>query len=121
MYSILIADRDPASRNALQLILSQKMGISHFQEAGDVDTLIRLLADNPPDILLLDWRIYGAPAPEICRLLRKAYPNLKIALLSVDANDVISANDCGAVFIHKGAPPDEVVAVLNSLLKDQSK
>lgn len=118
MKSILIADPDSASRRALALLLTRKLGITEYCEAADVDTLIRLLVDDPPDILLLDWRMYGAPAPETCRLLRKAYPGMKIVLLSVDANDGMSAQECGAVFIHKGASPDELVALLESIIKD---
>ena len=117
MQSILIADPDSASRKALTLLLTRKLGITNYCEAGDVDTLIRLLVDEPPDILLLDWRLYGAPAPETCRLLRKAYPSMKIVLLSVDANDSLMAQECGAEFIHKGASPDELVSVLESMLK----
>ncbi len=53
-------------------------------EVDSVETLIRALADTPPDLVLLDWRLYGSPAPETCRLLQRAYPCLKIVLLSVD-------------------------------------
>jgi len=76
-----------------------------------VEPHIRLLADTPPD--LLEWRLYGSPAPETCRLLQKAYPCLKIILLNVDANDA------GAAFIHKGTSPDELVATLAQLLRKE--
>jgi len=85
----------------------------------DVETLIRSLADTPPDLLLLDWRLYGSPATETCRLLQKAYPRLKIVLLSVDANDAIAAKEAGADFIHKGASPDELIATLTPLLRKE--
>jgi two-component system nitrate/nitrite response regulator NarL len=117
MCSILIADPDSASRKALALLITRKLGITIYCEAGDVDTLIRLLVDDPPDILLLDWKMYGAPAPETCRLLRKAYPSMKIVLLSVDADDSLVAQECGAAFIHKGASPDKMVSMLESMLK----
>jgi two-component system, NarL family, nitrate/nitrite response regulator NarL len=118
MKSILIADPDSASRKALALLLTRKLGITEYCEAGDMDTLIRLLVADPPDILLLDWRMYGAPALETCRLLRKAYPGMKIVLLSVDADDGLSAQECGAIFMHKGASPDEFVFALESLIKE---
>lgn len=119
MHSILIADPDSSSRKALVLLLTRKFGIECLCEAGDVDTLIRLLVDAPPDILLLDWRMYGAPAPETCRLFLKAYPGMKIVLLSIDSDDGLSAQESGALFIHKGASPDVVVAALESMLKDE--
>jgi len=117
MIRILIADPDPATRKALALLLRRKLGSNGVVEVQDVETLIRALDKTPPDLLLLDWRLYGSPAPETCRLLRKAYPHLKIVLLSVDARDAVAAKEAGALFIHKGAAPDELIATLTPLLR----
>jgi DNA-binding NarL/FixJ family response regulator len=117
MIPILIADPDSATRKALTLLLRRKLGMNRIIEVKDVETLIRALADTPPELLLLDWRLYGSPAPDTCRLLQKAYPQLKIIILSVDANDETAAKDAGAGFIHKGASPDELIATLTPLLR----
>ncbi|HEX2998492.1 MAG TPA: response regulator, partial [Anaerolineales bacterium] len=61
MLNILIADPDPATRKALALLLRRKLGIEDIVEVDDVETLIRTLASEPPDLLLLDWRLYGSP------------------------------------------------------------
>jgi len=119
MIHILIADPDSATRKALILLMQRKLGTYSIIEVKDVETLIRSLADTPPDLLMLDWRLYGSPATETCRLLRKAYPHLKIVLLSVDANDVTAAKEAGADFIHKGASPDELIATLTTLLRKE--
>ena len=119
MNHILIADPDAATRKALSLLLQRKLGTNCIYEVNDVETLIRTLADTPPDLLLLDWRLYGSPAPETCRLLRKAYPSMKIALLSVDAGDAAAAKEAGADFIHKGAWPDDLLATLAPLLRKE--
>ena len=120
MIRILIADPDSASRKALALLLRRKLGTNGVVEIQDVETLIRALADTPPDLLLLDWRLYGSPAPETCRLLQKVYPHLKVVVLSVDAGDEAAAREVGADFIHKGAAPDELIATLTSLLHSDS-
>jgi DNA-binding NarL/FixJ family response regulator len=117
MIRILIADPDPATRKALTLLLRRRMGTNGIVEVSDVETLIRTLADGPPDLLLLDWRLYGSPATDTCRLLQKAYPHLKIVLLSVNADDEAAAKEAGADFIHKGASPDELIATLTLLLR----
>ena len=117
MIHILIADPDSATRKALAFLLQHKLGSYSIIEVQDVETLIRSLADSSPDLLLLDWRLYGSPAPETCRLLQKAYPHLKIVLLSVDANNAIAAKEAGALFIYKGAAPDELIATLTPLLQ----
>jgi two-component system invasion response regulator UvrY len=116
MIRILIADPDAATRKALALLLRRKLGTDGVLEAQDLESLIRTLADTPPDLLLLDWRLYGSPAPETCRLLQKAYPALKIVLLSVDSQDALAAREAGAIFVHKGAPPDELIETLRPLL-----
>ncbi|MCL4275926.1 MAG: response regulator transcription factor [Anaerolineales bacterium] len=121
MIRILIADPDSATRKALKLLLRRKLGTNGIVEVGDVETLIRSLADAPPDLLLLDWRLYGSPAPETCRLLQRAYPRLKIVLLSVNADDEAAAKQAGADFIHKGASPDELIATLKPLLHKDNK
>jgi two-component system, NarL family, nitrate/nitrite response regulator NarL len=117
MIRILIADPDSASRKALALLLRRKLDLKSILEVQDVETLIRALADTPPDLLLLDWRLYGSPAPDTCRLLQKAYPHLKIIILSLDASDEAAAKDAGADFVYKGASPDELIATLTPLLR----
>jgi len=119
MIRILIADPDSATRKALILLMQRKLGTNWISEVKDVETLIRSLADTPPDLLMLDWRLYGSPPTETCRLLRKAYPELRIILLSVDANDATAAKQAGADFIHKGASPDELIATLTPLLRKE--
>ena len=116
MLKILIADPDSASRKALALLISRRLGISEAQQAEDSDALIRSLSADPPDILLLDWSLYGAPVLETCQLLRRAYPELIIVLLSVDSQDSQAACSVGATFIHKGARPEEVITVLEEAI-----
>lgn len=120
MIRIIIADPDSAARKALTLLLRRKLGTNGILEVDGVEALIRALADTPPDLLLLDWRLYGSPAPETCRLLQRAYPHLKIILLSVDADDAEAAREAGAAFVHKGACPDELIATLMPLLRKKS-
>lgn len=116
MPKILIADPDAASRKALTLLISRRLGILDAQEAGDSEALICSLSEEPPDILLLDWRLHGAPVLETCRLILKAYPGLKIILLSMDAQNSKAAQSVGATFIHKGAGAEGVIEALRQTL-----
>lgn len=120
MIRICIADPDPVTRNAIILLLRRRLDTDGITEVGDVESLIRHLADTPPDLLLLDWRLYGSPAPETCILLQKAYPKLTIILLSADAGDAEAAKRAGAIFVYKGAPPDDLIATLKPLFRTES-
>ena len=121
MIRIIIADPDSATRKALTLLLRRKLATDGIIEVDSVETLIRALADTDPELLLLDWRLYGSPAPETCRLLQRAYPQLKIILLSVDAGDASAAKEAGAAFVHKGASPDDLIATLTPLLRKENE
>lgn len=117
MTRIIIADSDAASRKALALLLFRRLEVQEIEEAWDMESFIRALAAAHCDLLLLDWHLQGAPAPQTCQLLFKAFPALKIVLLSVDAEDDNDTRIAGAAFIHKGASPETVVATLKPLLK----
>jgi DNA-binding NarL/FixJ family response regulator len=116
MIHILVADPDSSTRKALISLLQRKLGSTAIIEVGNIESLIRELAGKPPDLLVLDWGLHGSPAPEICKLVLKGHPHLKIILLSVDANHAAAAKEAGAIFVHKGASPDELIAMLQPLL-----
>jgi len=116
---ILIADPDPSSRRAFDLLLKRKLKICEIIEAEDMETLFQRLADTPPDLLLLDWKLDYAPAVETSILLRKAYPEIKIILLSVNPSDAGLAQANGAEFVHKGSSPDQLLSVLENLFPNQ--
>lgn len=118
MTRILITDPDQAFRKALILLLSHKLGIHEICEASDVGSLIKNLVDNPPDILFLNWSLYGTSGPVTSQLLRKSHPDLKIILLSVNPDDAVEAKAAGAMFLRKGAPAEEIVACLDRLLRE---
>ena len=116
MIQILIADADPAARKALSLLLLRRLCMQDVYEVADVESLIRTLANTPPQFLLLDWKLYGSPPLETCHLLQMAFPHMKIILLSLDASDGVMATNAGIDFIHKGAAPEAIIAKLTSLL-----
>jgi DNA-binding NarL/FixJ family response regulator len=113
MTHILIAEPNSATGKALSLFLQRKISSVITTEVRDVESLIRSVADTPPDILILNWNFHGSPTSELSHLLRKAYPALKIILMSPDADHRIAANALGIDFVHMGARPDELLAILH--------
>jgi DNA-binding NarL/FixJ family response regulator len=116
MTRILIADPDPASRKALALLLTRKLGVEIIIEATEAESLSALIKATLPDVLLLDDNLPGLNYPVACPLLQKAFPKLKIALLSLDETARYTAASCGIEFIHKGDCMDETIARLQALL-----
>lgn len=120
MIHILVADPDSTTRKALTSLLQHKLKQDKIMEAGDIESLIRILVNTPIRLLVLDWRLQGAPMPETFKLLQIAYPNLKIILLSVDSNHAIEAKQAGVIFVYKGASPDELITVLKPILDEKT-
>jgi two-component system, NarL family, invasion response regulator UvrY len=116
MRRILIADPDPVFRKALAMLISRRLDIPYIDEAADAGTLIQKLADTHPDLLLLNWTIHGVPGLETCVLVRNTYPNLKVALLSLNPEDASAAIAVGAEFVCKCDSPEETLATLKSII-----
>ena len=119
MIRVLIADPDATARKALARLLEHRLGLTCIAEAGEIETLIKSLADFPPDVLFLDWGLHGLPAPEFSRLIHKAYADLRVVLLSLDEKDEELAEAAGATFVHKGACLDELIKTLRPLLTEE--
>ena len=115
MTRILIADSDPRTRQALALLLERKLGIHSIVEAWDRASLEHQLAMSALDLILLDCYLPGLPTPEIASLLGCS-AGARLALMSVNADDVATAQMLNAAFIYKGALPEEVLATLNTLI-----
>jgi len=121
MRKILIADPDQTFRNALALLIARRFENYHIDEAADTGTLLQKLADDQPDLLILNWSIHGVSGPSVCTLVRNTYPDLKVVLLSPNPEDEAAARSVGAVFMCKGCSPAESLATLTSALREGEK
>jgi two-component system, NarL family, invasion response regulator UvrY len=117
MPKILIADSDPVFRKALALLIIRRLKIIHIDEAADTGTLLQKLAENRPDLLILNWSIHGVAGPAVCVLARNTYPELKVILLSPNPEDETEARSVGAIFMCKGASPEDTLKTLGSVLQ----
>ncbi len=117
MTKILIADADPIFRKALALLIIRRMHIIHIDESADTGTMLQKLADNHPDLLILNWSIHGVHGPAVTTLARNTYPGLKIILMSPNPEDETEALAAGAAFLCKGASPEETLKGLASVLR----
>jgi len=115
MTRILIADSDPRTRQALALLLERKLDVHCTDEAWDRTSLERQLATSAPDLILLDCYLPGLSGAEIAALLGRS-AGARLALMSVNADDVTTAQMLNSAFIYKGALPEEVLATLKTLI-----
>jgi DNA-binding NarL/FixJ family response regulator len=111
MKHFLIADPHPHTRRAFALLLEHRLGASDIREAWDCASLERELARAAPDALVLDCHLPGVSPAEIAQLAQRLAAG-RLILMSVDADDVATAQALDVAFIYKGALPEEVLGAL---------
>ena len=89
---------------------------------GDGEEALMLAAENPPDIVILDWMIEGVSGLEVCRRLRRkaATANVPIIMLTArgEESDRIRGLDTGADdYVTKPFSPAELVARVGAVMR----
>ena len=117
---LVIVDDDPTVRESLSLGLGEAFEIVAICASGDeaMATLTRLPVRDLPHAVLLDIRMPGMDGTECCRELRKAFPQLVIAMHTARAvrEKFEEARVAGAdAYLVKGSLPPAQLA--NTLLR----
>jgi DNA-binding NarL/FixJ family response regulator len=84
---IAIADGHPVFRDAVRQLLSLQKDFAVVAEAGDGDEVLRLVVDQPPDILLLALKMPGTNSFTILQEMQQANNTVtKVILLTASEN-----------------------------------
>lgn len=123
-HKILIVEDEQPIREMLAFHLS-RAGFETL-EAPDSRTARSLLADERPDLALIDWMLPDSSGLELTRLLKrdKDYDDLAIIMLTARAaeSDKVSGLDGGADdYITKPFSPRELVSRINAVLRRGTK
>ncbi|MGB5492612.1 MAG: phosphate regulon transcriptional regulator PhoB [Woeseiaceae bacterium] len=119
-HKILIVEDEQAIREMIAFHLS-RAGYATL-EAGDCRVARQLLADERPDLALIDWMLPDISGLELTRMLKrdKEYEDLAIIMLTARAEerDKISGLDGGADdYITKPFSPRELLARIQAVLR----
>lgn len=119
-HKILIVEDEQPIREMLAFHLS-RAGFETL-EAPDSRTARRQLADERPDLALIDWMLPDASGLELTRMLKRDtdYDDLAIIMLTAraDETDKIMGLDGGADdYITKPFSPRELVSRINAVLR----
>lgn len=120
MAIILVVDDEPDIREVIRFALEN----AEFQviEAGHADEARRLLSQETPDLILLDWMLPGRSGLELAQQLKQTAKTRSIPIIMVSARgeeeDRIKGLDTGADdYITKPFSPREMVARVNAVLR----
>ncbi len=115
-----MAEDEPAIATLLSYNL-EKAGFA-VEVAATGEDALAALAENPPDLALLDWMLPHVSGIELCRRIRRdpATRSLPVIMLTArgEEADRIRGLDTGADdYITKPFSPDELVARIRALLR----
>jgi two-component system, OmpR family, phosphate regulon response regulator PhoB len=122
--TILVIEDEAPIRELLRLILSQ--GGFKMMEAENSQTALALLANELPDLILLDWMLPGISGLEIARSLKNTekYQDIPIIMLTARAaeDNKVKGLEAGADdYIVKPFSPRELIARIQAVLRRSSK
>jgi two-component system, OmpR family, response regulator MprA len=114
---ILVVDDDERIRD----ILRRQLTYEGYQVslAGDSRETFAQVAENPPDLVVLDWMLPGISGLEICRRIRQT-DDMPILMLTAKGTleDKVDGLDSGADdYLVKPFEPEELLARVRALLR----
>ena len=117
---ILMVEDEPAIREMLSYVLRR----ANFEplEAADARQAYAQIADQKPDLVLVDWMLPGQSGLDIVRRLREDEPTAGIPIIMLTARgeeyDRVRGLDHGADdYVTKPFSPRELVARIQALLR----
>ena len=120
---VLLADDHTIVRKGLCALLDGEADIEVIGEAEDGREAVKLAGELHPDIVVMDIAMPGLNGLEATKQLRKLYPEMKILILSMHANEeyVIQTLRAGAEgYLVKKAAPSELVLAIKAVYQGNS-
>ena len=118
MARVLVVDDDETVANVVVGYL-HRAG-HEAKRVGDGQAALDAVAENPPDLMVLDLMLPGVDGLEVCRQVRKDLPNLPIVMLTAlsEPDDRIVGLELGADdYVTKPFSPRELVLRVESVLR----
>lgn len=117
---ILLADDHELVRNGIRALLEKLSGVEVTGEASNGEDAIRLVEKSEPHIVLTDIAMPRLNGLEVTRHLAKAFPNVRVVILSMYADEehLYMALRAGAAgYLVKGAAREELELAIRAVAR----
>jgi DNA-binding NarL/FixJ family response regulator len=115
---VLIADDHALIRQGLKSLLSFDPEITVVAEAEEGKSIVPMLKQYRPDVLLMDINMPGMTGIEVLSKIKADQMQIKIIFLTVEDNQkiIMKAIEIGADgYVLKGSPPEELIEAVKSV------
>jgi DNA-binding NarL/FixJ family response regulator len=119
---ILLVDDHAIVREGLRALLDDVQGMRIVGEATNGDEAVELAARLEPNLVLMDLKMPGLPAPDAIRTIRARNPSVHVLMLTSYAEDqqvqkVISAGALG--YVLKDVAKAELVKAMTTVARGE--
>ncbi len=123
MIRVAIADDQELIRQSLSFVLDAQSDITMAGTAANGKEALELVRREHPDVILLDIRMPEVDGVECTRIVKSAYPQMKVIILTTFDDDeyVFNALRYGASgYLLKGASVTELANAVREVMKGGS-
>ncbi|WP_392673103.1 response regulator [Streptomyces sp. LN785] len=120
---VVVADDQSVVREGIVMLLGLLPGIEVVGSARDGEEAVALVAEQSPDVVLMDLRMPRCDGVEATRRIRKEYPSTQVVVLTTFADDdsLFPALRAGARgYLTKDAGGDEIVRAIQAVLSGEA-
>jgi len=118
---VLLAAPHPPTRRALRALLAHLPTLDVIGEAGNGQEAVALVAQQQPDLVLLDSMLALFDGFEATRLIKRWWPQTRVLLMARSTDERASAMAAGADgFVSQGEPTDHLLHALRTLAHENT-
>ena len=115
----IIVDDHPIFRHGLATMIQTNQNYRVIAEACDIGTVLDLLKDSRPDIVIIDISLKNQNGLELVKILKEQYPGIPALVVSMH-DEIIYAEravEAGALgYVMKQAPPEIILKAVETVL-----
>lgn len=118
--NIYLADDHTLFRKGLIRLLKTFKNIGEIKEAVNGRELMKLVAHQEPDVVLVDLHMPVVGGEEVCRWMENKHPQVKVVMLTMEDSEeyIQQLISLGAhAYLSKSAQPEEVEQAINSVIE----
>ena len=116
---ILIVDDHVIVRQGIAQLVNREPDLDVCEEAGDADSAVAVLREQPVDLAIVDISLPGTSGIELVKLMRDSHPNLPVLVMSMHDEALYSdrAFRAGAKgYVMKQEATEKLLAAIRKIL-----